>query len=101
MSIVLKSGNLILLEPSGPVQACNGITLVVVVVVVVVVVAVIVVVATVAVVVVAAVVVVVASAAAIALLLALQPIHCFFLSSTGWALDQGLLYLCYALPVTC
>jgi len=25
--IVLKSGNLILLEPSGPVQACNGISL--------------------------------------------------------------------------
>ena len=24
MSIVLKSGNLNLLEPSGPVQACNG-----------------------------------------------------------------------------
>ena len=27
MSIVLKSGNLNLLEPSGPVQACNGIAL--------------------------------------------------------------------------
>jgi len=25
--IVLKSGNLNLLEPSGPVQACNGIAL--------------------------------------------------------------------------
>jgi len=25
--IVLKSGSLILLEPSGPVQACNGIAL--------------------------------------------------------------------------
>ena len=27
VSIVLKSGNLDLLEPSGPVQACNGIVL--------------------------------------------------------------------------
>ena len=27
MPIVLKSGNLSLLEPSGPVQACNGIAL--------------------------------------------------------------------------
>ena len=27
MPIVLKSGNLNLLEPSGPVQACNGIAL--------------------------------------------------------------------------
>ena len=27
MSIVLKSGSLNLLEPSGPVQACNGIAL--------------------------------------------------------------------------
>ena len=27
MPIVLKSGSLILLEPSGPVQACNGIDL--------------------------------------------------------------------------
>ena len=27
MPIVLKSGSLILLEPSGPVQACNGIAL--------------------------------------------------------------------------
>ena len=27
MPIVLKSGNLNLLEPSGPVQACNGIVL--------------------------------------------------------------------------
>jgi len=27
VSIVLKSGSLNLLEPSGPVQACNGIAL--------------------------------------------------------------------------
>ena len=27
MPIVLKSGNLNLLEPSGPVQACNGVAL--------------------------------------------------------------------------
>jgi len=27
VQIVLKSGNLNLLEPSGPVQACNGIAL--------------------------------------------------------------------------
>jgi len=27
VAIVMKSGNLNLLEPSGPVQACNGIAL--------------------------------------------------------------------------
>jgi hypothetical protein len=27
VTIVLKSGSLVLLEPSGPVQACNGIAL--------------------------------------------------------------------------
>jgi hypothetical protein len=57
------------------------------------------------VVVVVVVVIVVAAAtvvvAAVALLMTLQPIRYFVLSCTLWALDQGLLYLCYELPVKC